>query len=257
MTDIDGPLPKRVKRARSVAAEATKVNQGKPGRSRSVPKTATTQKNISTNRSNKTANNKTVKKEPKKRKPKIEVININPKARNPLYVFFVVITCCAALLFIASSTLGLIETEYLGTLIAQDQISIEEPRLAGPYINGMLALMGLTMALYVLFVLLFIVTMVTRAFPPHGEETARLSVLFVALTIGMVACSMNYYMNYNYTTLVNTGKIKTDPLIVVIGQNFKVRGVYGWSMVGMHGGSLLFNTIGFLWLFVQVCRAAI
>lgn len=146
-------------------------------------------------------------------------------------------------------------TENFGTLAIDGDVQQETTngvagdRLVGTYGNAVTGMSAVSVALAGLYLIFYIFHWYrTRADSVASLQRVYLTVVMLAVLLGISSAAVNLALTSTFGTLVTDGDIVTDPNPAVAGQNYKLRGSYGTATLGMASASLGMAGIAWLWM---------
>jgi hypothetical protein len=139
-------------------------------------------------------------------------------------------------------------TENFGTL-AQDghlKQEISGDRLVGTYGNAVTGMSAVVVGLGALYLVLFIYGWyVNRKEKAANIQQVYWVVMLLAILLGITSAAVNLNLTENFFSL---STISWDPLPVVPGQNYKLRGAYGKATMAMAATSLGVSSLAMMWM---------
>jgi len=149
---------------------------------------------------------------------------------------------------IATGAITIYMEDNFGKLAKSDQLQTSGSMLVGNYGNAVTAMSAVTIALCIMFILMFGWICIRSRHERNRQAVAdRMYQLFVLLSviIGIASSSMNLYLTDHYTDIDG---LSPDPDPPVVGQNYKLRGPYGTGVLAMSSISIGLASVSMTWV---------
>ena len=148
---------------------------------------------------------------------------------------------------ITTSALAVNMVENFGTLATNGQLKYEVngPRLVGTYANAVTGMSAVSIGLSMLYIALFIYGWYrNRRSSTTGIQKIYWTVMMLAVCLSVSASGMNLHTTEKFTSI----GIETNPTTIVAGENYKLRGSWGTSLLAVNSSALGMSSIAFVWM---------
>lgn len=148
------------------------------------------------------------------------------------------LTIFALLALATENIMNMLMIERFGTLRHHHQIETEldDVGLSGPYVDALKSLLAISVSFQVIYVLLFVLNQYQHRIKLNRSQQVFVMVLLVTFLLGWTLAGLDFHLFEKYTQIDDLTLSPTNP---PFGDNYKLRGLYGWSLLGVNVASMV------------------